>query len=949
MAPSQAYALLDTSRKGLSAEEAASRLATFGENVLAAKRPTPMWMRFGAHLVNIFAILLWVAAALAFISDQAALAWAIILVILLNAVFAFVQEFRAEKAIEALKNMLPPKARVVRDGQIEQIEARLLVPGDVMVVEEGDLISADARLVYSADLRVDNSALTGEVDPVVRRADVTCVNPASITDVESFIFTGSTAVLGKGRAVVYATGMRTEFGKIAGLTQSVGQRLSPLQRKIVRLSQLISLIAVTLGVVFFVLGKLIVGMQWLAAAVFAIGIIVANVPEGLLPTLTMALSVAAQRMAKRNVLVKRLSSVETLGSTTVICTDKTGTLTANQMTVREVWLPGTDVEVDGVGYTPEGSFGAAGKALGAVAKSQLDECLSAAALCNNARLKSPAETNGAWGIVGDPTEAAMLVAAKKDGFDIEQLEEEHPRRFEHPFDSTRKRMTVVCETDGKLVAYVKGAPKETIALCTHVRDAEGVRALTDDDRATALAANDRLASQALRVIAVASRSVAPDEDAADMGAMEGGLTLLGLEAMQDPPRPEVEAAVDECRTAGIRVVMITGDYGLTAEAIARKIGICVSPHPHVVTGSDLEVLDDEALKGVLADEVVFARVVPEHKMRIAQTLQSMGEVVAMTGDGVNDAPALKAADIGIAMGKAGTDVAREAADMILTDDNFASIVAAVEEGRTIFDNIRRFLTYFQTSNVAEMFPFLAMIFLNIPLPLTLLQILTIDLLTDQVPALALGLEMPEPGVMERPPRNPNEPILTFGMIIKAYLFLGPIAAAIGLFGFFYKYLEAGWHWADWAGMATIGAAPTVTAPATGVYMAATTMTLLGIVMAQVGNGFAMRTHTQSILKVGFFSNKLRLWGMGGELLGVAALMYLAPLQAVFSTAPLSWREWAVMAALSPVLLIADEIRKFFVRRRIREAEERIGGVPHAPSPRRHRRVRASGPVSGANA
>jgi P-type Ca2+ transporter type 2C len=910
----QVYAQLGTSRKGLAQAEATLRLETYGDNILTAKKPKPMWMRFGAHLVNMFAILLWVATVLSFLSDQAALGWAIIAVIMLNAVFAFVQEYRAEKAIEALRNMLPPKAKVIRDGQLHEIEARGLVPGDLMVVEEGDLISADARLVYSADLRVNNSALTGEVDPVVRRADTLCVDPPSVTDVESFIFTGSTAVLGAGRAVVYATGMSTEFGKIAGLTQSVADRLSPLQKNIARLSRLISLIALILGLFFFAISKIFVGMQTLEAVVFAIGIIVANVPEGLLPTLTMALSVAAQRMAKRNVLVKKLSSVETLGSTTVICTDKTGTLTANQMTVREVWLPGLSVEVEGVGYAPEGSFRVEDGLVTGEAKTRLEDCLSAAVLCNNARLRAPGNADDAWTIIGDPTEAAMLVAAAKAGFDIEDLEMERRRLFEFPFDSSRKRMAVVCDVGGNQVAYVKGAPKETIELCTRIKTADGIRAITDADRAEALKANDRLASEALRVIAVAERPVARGEDAQDVATMESNLTLLGLEAMQDPPRPEVTDAVAECHTAGIRIIMITGDYGLTAEAIARKIGIITSQNARVVSGAMLETMDDDALKEALCGEVVFARVVPEHKMRIAQTLQAMKEVVAMTGDGVNDAPALKAADIGIAMGKSGTDVAREAADMILTDDNFASIVAAVEEGRAIFDNIRRFLTYFQTSNVAEMFPFLAMIFLRIPLPLPLLQILTIDLLTDQVPALALGLEHPEPGVMERPPRSPKEPILTFGMIVKAYAFLGPLAAFIGLFGFAYRYMEAGWRFGDWAGMIALGNAPAGALGATGIYAAATTMTLTGIVMAQVGNGFAMRTHRQSILKIGFFTNKLRWWGLGAELLGIAALMYVPALQKIFGTAPLTLHEWLVLAAFAPVLLVADEIRKFFLRR-----------------------------------
>ncbi len=659
---------------------------------------------------------------------------------------------------------------------------------------------------------------------------------------------------------------------------------------------------------------------------------VALVPEGLPATLSVALAIGVRRMGRRQALIKKLLAVETLGSTTVICTDKTGTLTANQMTVREVWLPGLSVEVDGVGYAPTGSFLVGGAPVKGEEKSRLEDCLSAAALCNNARLRQPAEGTDVWTILGDPTEAAMLVSAAKAGFDIEELEDERPRRFEFPFDSSRKRMTVVCEVGGRLVAYVKGAPKETIELCTHIKTADGIRLITDADKADAFAANDALASQALRVIAVAARPLAQEDDPQDVSVMETNLTLLGLEAMQDPPRAEVSAAVAECHTAGIRIIMITGDYGLTAEAIARKIGLITTESAHVVTGHMLEEMDDAALRQVLAGEVVFARVVPEHKMRIAQTLQSMGEVVAMTGDGVNDAPALKAADIGIAMGRAGTDVAREAADMILTDDNFASIVAAVEEGRAIFDNIRRFLTYFQISNVAEMFPFLAMIFLKIPLPLTLLQILTIDLLTDQVPALALGLERPEPGVMERPPKRPGEPILTGGMIVKAYVFLGPIASAIGLFGFFYRYLEAGWHWGDWTAMAALGSAPVGASPATGVYMAATTMTLTGIVMAQVGNGFAMRTHRQSILSVGFFSNHLRMWGIGAELAGIAALMYVPFLQKVFSTAPLTWQEWGVLALFAPTLLIADEIRKYFLRRFTRRPDSQGGAIRAGAAP-----------------
>jgi P-type Ca2+ transporter type 2C len=918
------FVAMGTSRKGLTSEQAGQRLEAYGENVLHVAKPVPMWKRFGQHLVNMFALLLWVASALSFVSDQVALGWAIIAVILINAVFAFFQEFRAEKAVEALKKLLPPMAKVVRDGQMQQIEARLLVPGDLIVIEEGDLVSADSRLIYAAGLRVDNSALTGETEPVARRADGVCRAGGSITDYESMVFTGTTASLGAGRAVVLATGMDTEFGKIAGLTQSVKPRLSPLQLNIIRLSRLITLIALVLGVVFFLLGRFIVQMSITESLIFAIGIIVANVPEGLLPTLTMALSVSTQRMAKRHVLVKKLSSVETLGSTTVICTDKTGTLTANQMTVREVFVPGRSIQVGGIGYEPTGEYTGEGGAALPAQDVALDACLRAGALCNNARLKPPSGDVVKWGIVGDPTEAAMLVSAAKRGMTPDDLESRYPRLYEHPFDSSRKRMTVVVEEDGDSVGYIKGAPREVIERCTHVMTQDGPREFTQAERDAALEANDAFALEALRVIAMATRSFSAADDYKDIEVAENGLTFLGLEAMQDPPRPEVEEAVKVAHTAGIRIIMITGDYGLTAAAIARKIGLIHSDMARIITGTDLEAMDDDALREAIhAPEVVFARVVPEHKMRIAQALQASGEVVAMTGDGVNDAPALKAADIGVAMGVAGTDVAREAADMILTDDNFASIVAAVEEGRAIFDNIRRFLTYFQTSNVAEMIPFIFMIFFRVPLPLTLMQILTIDLLTDQVPALALGLERPEPDTMSRPPRRSGEPILTWPMIAKAYLWLGPMCAAIGLFGFFFRFHEAGWIFGQFGlAMKTFGwDSP---APGTGVYMAATTMTLTGIVMAQVGNAFAVRTHRASVFRIGLFTNKMLLWGIAAELLAQAALVYFPPLQAAFGTAPLSLTEWLVLAALAPTLWFADELRKLVVRTLVARTTLRTG-------------------------
>jgi Ca2+-transporting ATPase len=599
-----------------------------------------------------------------------------------------------------------------------------------------------------------------------------------------------------------------------------------------------------------------------------------------------------------------------------------------------VYMPGVRMRVTGVGYEPAGQFELeeaddptgrhddwvhqSGAALSAAEEEMLTELMRASALCNNAQVRKPTEETPNWTILGDPTEAAMLVAAMKRA-DKEHLQEGFKRTFENPFDSVRKMMSVVCDcSQGDKRAYIKGAPREIIERCTHVVTSQGRVEMSEGIRQSALAMNDAYALMALRVIAVGVRDVDPAMDVSQTEELEQGLTFLGLTAMQDPPRPEVEAAVEECHTAGIRIVMITGDYGLTAESIARRIGLVKGEKVRVITGPDLDCMSVEHLEHELAEnfEVIFARVVPEQKMQIAQAFQAMGEVVAMTGDGVNDAPALRAADIGIAMGMSGTDVAREAADMVITDDNFASIVAGVEEGRAIFDNIRRFLTYFQTSNVAEMIPFIMMVLFRIPLPLTLMQILTIDLITDQVPALALGLEAPEPGIMERPPRSPKEPLLSFGMIAKAYLFLGPLCAAIGLFGFFYKYIvDSGVTFAQLQQLGPI-ALPEQFAAVNGdfnLYLIATTMTLTGIVMAQVGNAFACKTHRQSVFKTGFLNNRLLLIGMVSMVVLQAVIVYFPPMQAVIGTGPLTLMDWAILALFAPTLFIADELRKLILR------------------------------------
>ncbi|MBC7246973.1 MAG: cation-transporting P-type ATPase [Actinobacteria bacterium] len=918
--PEEVYSALDTTPQGLSQEEAVRRLEEYGRNEIREIKGVPLWKKLIVHFTNFFAILLWVGGALAFIADQAPLAWAIFGVIVINAVFTFIQEYKAEKATEALKRLLPPMATVIRGGEEREIEATQLVPGDLMVLREGDHISADARLVASADMRTNNSALTGESEPVRRTSAPVLEEDLALSDVLNLVFMGTTVTIGSGRAVVYATGMNTEFGKIAQLTQAVEEEESPIQVQMKRITKFVAVLAVGLGVVFFLLGQYAVKLPFTENLIFAIGIIVANVPEGLLPTVTLALAMATQRMARRNALVKKLSSVETLGSTTVICTDKTGTLTQNEMTVRSLWTPWVEVEVSGVGYAPVGDLlkrgngngkghGKKGEArkLSAEEIGRLEKPLLACVLCNNSRL---VEEEGKWRIIGDPTEGALVVLGRKGGLDVAKVNEERRRVAELPFDSSRKMMSVVCEEGGRRVAYVKGAPGEVVKRCTGILTPDGVREMLPEDRERILGVNDRYARSALRVLALAARELPVGLERYEVENTEADLTFLGLAAMMDPPRPEVEEAVNKCRTAGIRVIMITGDYGLTAESIARRIGM-VKGQPAIVTGGELEDMDDGELKSRLREEeIIFARVSPEHKMRIAQALRDMGEVVAMTGDGVNDAPALKTADIGIAMGRAGTDVAKEAADMILIDDNFASIVAAVEEGRAIFDNIRRFITYILASNIPEIVPFILMVVFKIPLPLTIIQILAVDLGTDLLPALALGTEAPEPGIMERPPRPMEERLLNLRVLLRAYGFLGPLEALVCMLGYLYMF---GWRWGE--ELRAFSDANPLT------YVKATTMSLTGIVMTQIGNGFACRTTRESIFRVGFHTNRLYLLGIASEVSLQVLIVYVPFLNRVFETAPISFSDWLFLVPFIPTCLLADEIRKALLRAHLRRRKK----------------------------
>ncbi|HXG76739.1 MAG TPA: cation-transporting P-type ATPase [Gaiellaceae bacterium] len=865
--------LPDTVRPGLSSEEARARLATFGPNVLA-EPPRPSHLRrFAANLVHLFALLLWAGAALALLGGLPELAVAIVAVILVNAVFAFVQEYRAERANEALRRVLPQTARVRRDGQERVLPAEELVPGDLIVLEPGDRVSADAEVVARHDLRVDNSTLTGESRPV---------EPGRL------VYAGTHVVRGTAEAVVVATGMATEFGRIAELTQTATEEPSPLERELHRVTRVVALISIGLGSLFFVVAGFL-GMGLEERFVFAVGVTVANVPEGLLPTVTLALALGTQRMARRNALVRRLSAVETLGETTVICTDKTGTLTKNQMTVERVWTPGEGwFEVEGAGYEPFGRFLQDGRVADPRPLRRLLRC---ALLCNDARLASgPAGVE----IVGDPTEAALVVLAEKGGLRHEQEAARRPRVAEIPFDATRKRMSTIHLSRGRRVAYVKGAPEVVVPRTT----------ASASEQAQALAAAEAMERGALRVLAFACRLLPEGAESPD--EVERDLELLGVVGMLDPPRPEVPGAVAACRAAGIRVLMVTGDSGYTAEAVARRIGL-VGDGAHVIGPADLDALDDEALRRRLAErDVIFARISPEQKLRLARVLRASGEIVAMTGDGVNDAPALKEADIGVAMGQSGTDVAREAADMVLLDDNFASIVAAVEEGRAVYDNIRRFAGYHFCSNVGELVPFLAWGLAGgaIPLPLTVMQVLAIDLGTDMLPAIALGTERAEPGTMTRPPRPRNERLLSRSVLARVYGFVGLIEGVGAMASFFLGFLLGGWR-------------PPAALPDAGTaYLQATTMTQTAIVMGQVGAGQAMRTEHRSVFSIGLASNRFLLVGIAFELALAVSLVYVPGLNTLFHQAPIPAWWWLVLVVWAPVVLFAEEARKAVARRRL---------------------------------
>jgi Ca2+-transporting ATPase len=878
---------------GLTGEEAARRLAASGPNRL---QEGPGRTVLGIFLEQFADFMIWVLIAAALVSGflkEWVDAIAIIAIVLLNALLGFIQESRAEKSLQALRRMAAPMARAVRGGVHLSLPAEELVPGDLIELEAGDNVPADARIIgHTANFAVQEAGLTGESTPVLKSLAALEREDVPLGDRANQVFLGTSAVAGKARAVVVETGMRTELGKIAGMIQGIAHESTPLQKRLEQFGKFIIVACFALVGLVFLMG-LLRGGQILDLFLTAVSLAVAAIPEGLPAVVTIALALGVQRMVKRNCLIRKLPAVETLGCATVICSDKTGTLTKNEMTVRAVVTARRTYQLTGTGYEPKGRFLRDGEEIDPASAPDLRETLRAAVLCNGASL---VEASGRWSVVGDPTEGALLTAAAKAGIDRAALESAEPFLDEIPFDSERKRMTLLRRSASGTTAYVKGAPDILLERCTRILEDGRERPLVKADAAEVIKANEALSGQALRVLAVARRAFSAPPDAAAAEAVESDLTFLGLTAMIDPPREEAREAVAKCRTSGIVTVMITGDHKATAAAVGRELGMA-DADTLALTGEELDGLGDAELVRRLDHVRVYARVAPEHKLRIVRAWRKRGAIVAMTGDGVNDAPAVKEADIGVAMGLTGTDVTKEVSDMIITDDNFASIVAAVEEGRGIYDNIKKFIHYLLSCNAGEILVMFTASLLGWAVPLLPIQILWVNLITDGLPALALGMEPVDRDIMQRPPRRADEPIVDRprGLLILAQgAFIALCSLAAFAFVFFVE--------------------------KEGIDRARTAA-LIALAAAQLFHAFNCRCQRTSLFRLGLLSNPKLLLASGLSLVLQFGIIYLPFAQKVFKVVPLGLLDISVLLALASFPLWAMELIKAIpgLRRRLPEA------------------------------
>jgi len=912
---------------GLTSQEAQARLAKHGFNELM-ERPRPgflkmLWDQFGDFLVRI----LFVAAIVSLSLGEVIDATAIMAIVALNAILGVVQESRAEQALAALKKLASPNARVVRDGEEKNIPARELVPGDIVLLEAGNYVPADIRLVESANLKVEEASLTGESVPVNKDARVVLDKEAALGDRKNSAFMGTLVTYGRGRGLVANTGMHTQIGMIAEMIQSTEEEPTPLQNRLEELGKSLGVVSLAICGVIFVFGivrdtqpmTVLTGglLAYLKAEqkdivnlfMTAVSLAIAAVPEGLPAIVTICLALGMQRMIKRHALIRKLPAVETLGCATVICSDKTGTLTQNEMTVVRGWAGGKTLRVTGEGYHPAGDFFVGGKPFDPRTHTATNLLLHGALLCNDARLEQSGEEDGqpTFRMVGDPTEGAMVVAAAKAGLWRENVIEVLPRVSEIPFDSERKRMTTIHEIKdltgfqnlsglgtSPYLAFIKGAPDITLQFCDTLVEGGKVQPLTEAKRKEILAANQDMACQALRVLGVAYRPLAEFPEAPTSENTEVNLTFLGLMGMIDPARPEAKVAVGVAKGAGLKTIMVTGDYKDTAEAIAREIGL-LEPDSKVLTGEELDRMTEEQLAEIVEHVDVYARVSPAHKMKIVDALKKRGHVVAMTGDGVNDAPALKRADIGVAMGITGTDVSKETADMVLTDDNFSSIVAAIEEGRIIYSNIRKFVFYLIACNIGEILIIFLSMVVGWPIPLQPIQLLWLNLVTDGAPALALGLEKGDPDIMKRPPRPATEPVINRNMLLGIITI--PLADTIAVLGAFVLALNRfGW---DHVAVAQ-------------------TVAFATLICSELLRAYTSRSEYYSVLSVGLFSNKWMVYATTASLLLLLSTMYIPVLRPFFGTVPLNLNDWLMMLPFMFIAPITAEITKMFLRRRARK-------------------------------
>lgn len=890
MSKEEACRELETDLKsGLSRDQAVERLERYGPNELLHKQGATILQMFLEQFKDYMVVILIIASIVSMFLGETVDSLVIIAIVIVNACLGVFQEYRAGKALEALKKMSAPNAKVIRDGELLTIPAVEVVPGDLVIMETGDYVPADVRIVESMNLKVEEAALTGESVPVEKYADEHLEGDVGLGDQINCGFMSTLVTYGRGKGIVTATGMDTVIGRIAEMIQEEEEDDTPLQKKLNQLGKVLGTACLAICAIVFVMG-LMRGEELLSMFMTAISLAVAAIPEGLPAVVTIVLALGMQRMVRQNAIMKKLHAVETLGSTTVICSDKTGTLTQNQMTVVKMYIPGAEISVSGEGYCPEGEIKIGGKVIDLESEPAVARLLEIQALCNDCRLEQDKD-EGSWRIIGDPTEGAMVVAAAKAGMNQQELNECQPRLQEIPFDSRRKLMTTFHrDKEGQLVAHIKGAPDILVSRCSKILKRDGsIQQITPSDVEEIMAKNKELAGQALRVLGMAFKPVSEIPEHPTPEVDEQDLVFVGLVGMIDLPRPEAIEAIKVCKKAGIRVIMITGDYKDTAAAIAMDLGI-IDDVKQVVDGAELNRMDDDALNQAVASVNVFARVSPEHKVRIVQAVRNTGGIVAMTGDGVNDAPALKRADIGVAMGITGTDVTKETADMIITDDNFASIVAAVEEGRVIYSNIRKFVFFLLSCNVGEILIIFLSMILNWPIPLLPIHLLWVNLVTDAFPALALGTEKKEPNLMESKPRDPAEPIINKDMAINTAVQACVMTVAV-LFAFWFGWRSYGLD-------------------------AGRTYALVTIISCELLRAYTARSERYTLLRIGIFSNKYMNLATVVSFSLLLAVILVPAFRDVFQVMPMRLRDWDTVILISFAPLLFGELTKVIKNKRI---------------------------------